>query len=143
VGVTMSVQQNQDSWWGEGDDMFFNDGEKTPSINGTGSEDYFLGAWDFGGHAFSYPLYGAPVVGAERAERGSSVYRFHLDSPIPLQTRSRPRSNTDTRIIAPIIILQWRTGTRQSLTWLFRRCLPWGDRLPKIYPVGGPGNAGK
>jgi hypothetical protein len=23
--------------------------KKTPSINGTGSEDYFLGAWDFGG----------------------------------------------------------------------------------------------
>src|SRR5579863_3765100 len=43
AGVTMSVLQNQDGWWGEGDDMFFVDGEKTPSINGTGSEDYFLG----------------------------------------------------------------------------------------------------
>ena len=40
VGVTMSVLQNQDNWWGEGDDMFFVDGEKFPSINGTGSEDY-------------------------------------------------------------------------------------------------------
>ena len=48
VGVTMSVLQNQDGWWGEGDDMFFIDGEKRPSINGTGSEDYFprsLGFW--------------------------------------------------------------------------------------------------
>src|SRR6202167_4278197 len=26
VGVTMSVLQNQDGWWGEGDDMFFVDG---------------------------------------------------------------------------------------------------------------------
>src|SRR5579862_7500215 len=34
VGVTMSVLQNQDGWWGEGDDMFFIDGEKLPSING-------------------------------------------------------------------------------------------------------------
>jgi len=67
VGVTMSVLQNQDSWWGEGDDMFFIDGEKTPSIAGTGAEDYFLGAWDFGGHPFSYPLYGAPIVGDELA----------------------------------------------------------------------------
>jgi hypothetical protein len=47
VGVTMSILQNQDGWWGEGDDMFFVDGEKRPSINGTGSEDYFLGAWEF------------------------------------------------------------------------------------------------
>ena len=57
VGVTMSILQNQDGWWGEGDDMFFVDGETIPSINGTGSEDYFLGAWDFGDHPFSYGLY--------------------------------------------------------------------------------------
>ncbi len=83
VGVTMSILQNQDGWWGEGDDMFFIDGEKLPSITGTGSEDYFLGAWDFGDHAFSYGLYGAPVKGSELAGSRSSVYRFHLDSPIP------------------------------------------------------------
>src|SRR5436305_13827818 len=83
AGVTMSVVQNQDGWWGEGDDMFFIDGETTPSIVGTGSEDYFLGAYDFGGRPSSYGLFGAPVVGAERAGGRSSAYRFHLDSPIP------------------------------------------------------------
>jgi len=83
VGVTMSVIENQDGWWGEGDDMFFVDGEKLPSINGTGSEDYFLGAWDFGGKAFSYGLFGAPVVGQELQGAHWSLYRFHLDSPIP------------------------------------------------------------
>jgi hypothetical protein len=87
VGVTMSVLENADGWWGEGDDMFFVDGEQIPSINGTGTEDYFLGAWDFGGTPFSYGLYGAPVVGAERQGSRWSVYRFHLDSPIPF-TRS-------------------------------------------------------
>ncbi len=83
AGVTMSVLENADGWWGEGDDMFFIDGEKLPSINGTGSEDYFLGAWDFGGKSFSYPLFGAPVVGPELEGSRWSVYRFHLDSPIP------------------------------------------------------------
>jgi hypothetical protein len=82
VGVTMSVIENADGWWGEGDDMFFIDGEKLPSINGTGSEDYFLGAWDFGGKQFSYGLYGAPVVVQERQGARWSVYCFHLDSPI-------------------------------------------------------------
>ena len=82
VGVTMSVLENADGWWGEGDDMFFVDGEALPSINGTGSEDYFLGAWDFGGKQFSYELFGAPVVGPEREGSRWSVYRFHLDSPI-------------------------------------------------------------
>src|SRR5579864_5544165 len=83
VGVTMSVLQNQDGWWGEGDDMFFVDGEPAPSINGTGSEDYFLGAWGFGEHSFAYGLFGAPVKGSELAGSRTSVYRFHLDSPIP------------------------------------------------------------
>jgi Protein of unknown function (DUF2961) len=83
VGVTMSVIENADGWWGEGDDMFFIDGEKLPSINGTGTEDYFLGAWDFGGKPFSYALFGAPVVGPEKKEGKWSLYRFHLDSPIP------------------------------------------------------------
>ena len=83
VGVTMSILQNQDGWWGEGDDMFFVDGEKLPSINGTGSEDYFLGAWDFSGKPFAYGLYGAPIVGAELQGGRWSVYRFHLDAPIP------------------------------------------------------------
>ena len=92
VGVTMSILQNQDGWWGEGDDMFFVDGEKHPSINGTGSEDYFLGAWDFGEQPFSYALFGAPVKGAELAGSRSSVYRFHLDSPIPF-TKSLTSDN--------------------------------------------------
>jgi hypothetical protein len=83
VGVTMSVIENQDGWWGEGDDMFFIDGEKLPSINGTGTEDYFLGAWDFSGGPFSYLLFGAPVRGQELQGQRWSVYRFHLDSPIP------------------------------------------------------------
>ena len=83
VGVTMSVIENADGWWGEGDDMFFIDGEKLPSINGTGTEDYFLGAWDFGGKPFAYGLFGAPAVGPEKKDSKWSLYRFHLDSPIP------------------------------------------------------------
>jgi len=89
VGVTMSVFENDDRWWGEGDDMFFVDGEKIPSINGTGSEDYFLGAWDFGGKPFSYQLFGAPVVGPEKKGSKWSLYRFHLDSPITFQKSLR------------------------------------------------------
>jgi hypothetical protein len=83
IGVTMSVLQNQDGWWGEGDDMFYIDGETTPSIIGTGSEDYFLGADCFGA-PFSYPFYGAPVAGrnsraAARASTAStSTPLFHL-----------------------------------------------------------------
>src|ERR1700722_14651515 len=99
AGVTMSVLQNQDGWWGEGDDIFFVDGEALPSINGTGSEDYFLGAWDFGGHAFSYQLFGAPVVGEERVDGRWSLYRFHLDSPIPFTKSLRASDGAACRFL--------------------------------------------
>jgi hypothetical protein len=89
VGVTMSVVENADGWWGEGDDMFFIGGEKLPSTNGTGTEDYFLGAWDFGGKPFSYVMFGAPVVGLEKKGSKWSLYRFHLDSPIPFSNSLR------------------------------------------------------
>jgi len=141
VGVTMSVIQNQDNWWGEGDDMFFIDGEKTPSIIGTGSEDYFLGAWDFGGAPFSYPLFGAPVVGAETAGSHSSVYRFHLDAPIPF-TRSFKATiehgHANTRSDNYYSVAYWYQAEPHAP---FPTLPPVEQRLPRLQPTGGPGNA--
>lgn len=89
AGITLSVVENADGWWGEGDEMFYVDGERQPSIHGTGSEDYFLGAWDFGGKPFAYGLFGAPVVGRELRDERWSMYRFHLDAPITFERSLR------------------------------------------------------
>jgi hypothetical protein len=143
VGVTMSVLQNQDKWWGEGDDMFFVDGEKLASINGTGSEDYFLGAWDFGGHPFSYGLYGAPVVGQELAGGRSSVYRFHLDSPITFTKSLRAtieHGHANHRSDNYYSVAYWYQTEPHAP---FPPLPALEERLPRIYPVGGPGNAAK
>ena len=49
VGTFMAWQQNSDGWWGEGEFKAFMDGDKDfPTICGTGTEDYFGGAWCFG-----------------------------------------------------------------------------------------------
>jgi hypothetical protein len=143
VGVTMSVLQNQDGWWGEGDDMFFVDGEKRPSINGTGSEDYFLGAWDFGDHPFSYALFGAPVRGTEFAGSRSSVYRFHLDSPIPFTKSLRAtieHGHANHRSDNFYSVAYWYQLEPHAA---FPPLPAVEQRLPRIYPVGGPGNATK
>jgi Protein of unknown function (DUF2961) len=141
MGVTMSVLQNQDKWWGEGDDMFFIDGVKTPSIVGTGTEDYFLGAWDFGGKPFSYQLYGAPVVGAEQAGSKSSVYRFHLDQPIPFDKSFKAtieHGNANHRSDNFYSVAYWYqaepSGSLPPLPSV-------EQRLPKLQSVGGPGDA--
>ncbi len=141
VGVTMSVLQNQDGWWGEGDDMFFIDGARTPSIAGTGTEDYFLGAWDFGGVPFSYALYGAPVVGAELAGGRSSVYRFHLDSPIPFEKSIKAtieHGNANDRSDNYSSVAYWYQAEPHAA---FPPLPPVDQRIPALQPVGGPGNA--
>jgi len=143
VGVTLSVQQNQDGWWGEGDDMFFVDGETRPSINGTGSEDYFLGAWDFGDRAFSYLLFGAPLKGEEKAGSQSSVYRFHLDSPIPFTKSFRAtieHGHANHRSDNFYSVAYWYQTEPHAP---FPPMPPLQERLLKLFPVGGPGNAGK
>lgn len=45
VGTVLAVRSRSPSWFGEGDEKIYIDGEKEPSIWGTGTEDYFLSAW--------------------------------------------------------------------------------------------------
>jgi hypothetical protein len=91
MGVTLGVIQNAEGWMGEGDDMIFVDEATAPIIIGTGSEDYFLGSWNFGGRlhaeAFSHLQYGAPLIqSAEKVGGRYCLYRFHGDNPVTFQT---------------------------------------------------------
>ena len=143
VGVTMSVLQNQDEWWGEGDDMFFVDGEKLPSIKGTGAEDYFLGAHDFGGVPFSSGVYGAPVVGQRRRRAAcSSVYRFHLEAPIPFRTSFKvtiEHGHANHRSDNYYSVAYWYQAEPHAP---MPALPPVEERLPKLEPTGGPGSSG-
>jgi hypothetical protein len=90
MGVTLGVLQNANGWWGEGDDMIFIDDETKPAITGTGSEDYFLGSWDFGGRdgaqPFGHAMYGAPLIAnAERTGGRYCCYRWHGDNPVTFE----------------------------------------------------------
>ena len=85
MGVTLGVIQNSEHWFGEGDEMIFIDNDSKPAINGTGTEDYFCGAWDFGGGEFPFAnLYnGAPyMVLPEHTAGRYCLYRWHVDNPV-------------------------------------------------------------
>jgi hypothetical protein len=45
VGCNLTVGNNTDAWWGEGDEKAYVDGESFPSTWGTGTEDFFGYAW--------------------------------------------------------------------------------------------------
>jgi len=91
VGCNLSVDSKSadpGKWW-EGDDMIFVDGEAwPPAIHGTGTEDYFNGAFGFR-RAFNTPYYGCSYL---RKRDGDgyfnglfTAYRFHILDPIPFK----------------------------------------------------------
>ncbi len=88
VGCNLSVLQRALGWWGEGDDMIFVDGESTPSLHGTGSEDYFSDAW--GMREDENLFYGCPLQEEDfQAGSKATVYRFHIPDPIPFRKSLR------------------------------------------------------
>lgn len=94
VGTYLAVTSYEPYCWCEGELKFYIDGDlEYPTICGTGTEDYFGGAWAFGiphnGHAvettFSslytgFPYFSHPNVNQTISNRG--LYRFHLLDPI-------------------------------------------------------------
>lgn len=81
VGTVLSVRTRSPSWFGEGDEKIYIDGEDKASIWGTGTEDYFLCAW--GLKTTSTPYFGVPyfdqwgIVGSH-----TSAYRWHINDPL-------------------------------------------------------------
>lgn len=81
IGTVLSVRALSPEWWGEGDDQFFIDGDREPTLRGTGAEDYFCDAWGFVKQ--SGPYYGAPVWEGNETDGGrTTVYRWHIADPI-------------------------------------------------------------
>ncbi|MBS0664461.1 MAG: DUF2961 domain-containing protein [Verrucomicrobia bacterium] len=85
VGTFMSWQQNSAGWWGEGEIKMYLDGDKEwPTICGTGTEDYFGGAWGFDESNFSSPYFGFQHVVGKSMQVGArmTLYRFHVHDPV-------------------------------------------------------------
>jgi hypothetical protein len=88
VGCHLDIDALSPGWWGEGDDMFFVDGEKwPPAVHGTGTEDYFCGAWNFNEvkQPFCTPFYGYHLKGNGDYTGKHSMYRYHIEDPLVFQ----------------------------------------------------------
>lgn len=84
VGTFLAWTQLSNGWWGEGEIKFFIDGDtEYPTICGTGTEDYFGGAWGFGGETYSTAFLGYPLYRKEPGEVPKhGLYRWHILDPI-------------------------------------------------------------
>jgi hypothetical protein len=78
--------KNGGNWYGEGDEMIFvdddNEGKRwPPTVNGTGTEDYFNTAWgprEF----FSSPFFGLTKPGGPDYSGHISWFRWHIPDPV-------------------------------------------------------------
>jgi len=143
VGVTHAIEQNQDGWFGEGDDMIFIDGDKLPTINGTGTEDYYNGAWDFGGQAFAHEHNGAPQITDPKERIGGRycLYRWHIESPITFEKSIRvtiEHGHANHRSDNFYSTAYWYQTEPHAA---FPALPAPAERLPKLFKTGGPGAA--
>lgn len=116
VGTYLAWGVTNTSWWGEGEVKFFMDGDqKFPSILSTGTEDYFLGSYNFdtadaqgkrGYREYSTPYAGLHQVirpdGLYNSQQRFGVYRWHVMDPVRFE-RSLTVNVQD---------LGWREGGR-------------------------------
>jgi hypothetical protein len=129
VGTYMAWGVNNAGWWGEGEIKFFIDGDgEFPTICGTGTEDYFCGAYNFDPaiisrvddperkrfppprlpeasfyQEFTTPYAGMHQVirpdGAYHSQQRFGLYRWHIPDPV--------RFKEDLKVT--IQALGWRT----------------------------------
>ncbi|MGQ9848701.1 MAG: glycoside hydrolase family 172 protein [Aggregatilineaceae bacterium] len=112
VGTYLAWGVHNNGWWGEGEIKFYLDGDdEFPTICGTGTEDYFGGAWNFEHPAGQYgifcsPYSGLPQVilpdGLYQSQQRFGMYRWHIMDPI--------RFERDLRVT--IQALGWRSEGR-------------------------------
>lgn len=104
VGTYMAWGVNNSGWWGEGEIKFYLDGDEWPTICGTGTEDYFCGAYNFDGAAIdrrmtpAYREFCTPYAGLSQVLRPDGLYasqtrfgmyRWHIPDPIRFEANLR------------------------------------------------------
>ncbi len=89
LGTYMTWHQHAPGWWGEGEVRMFLDGDTDfATLCGTGTEDYFGGAWNFQ-KPFTAPFLGCPHLEPEEPGSRHAMYRFHVPDPILFQHELR------------------------------------------------------
>jgi len=95
VGTYLALGSHSNDWWGEGEIKFYLDGDgEWPAICGTGTEDYFGGAWNFEHPRGQYGIYSTPFQGLPQviqpdglyqSQQRFGLYRWHVMDPIRFQ----------------------------------------------------------
>ncbi|MGH2390672.1 MAG: glycoside hydrolase family 172 protein [Chloroflexota bacterium] len=99
VGTYLAWGVHNNGWWGEGEIKFYlDDDEDWPTVCGTGTEDYFGGAWNFEHPSGQYGVYSTPFLGLPQvilpdglyqSQPRFGMYRWHVPDPIRFRRKLR------------------------------------------------------
>jgi len=128
VGTYLAWGANNSGWWGEGEIKFYLDDDSDfPTICGTGTEDYFCGAFNFEDEEnrryqeFTTPYSGLAQIllpdGLYQSQQRFGMYRWHIRDPIRFERKLR----------VTIQALGWRGGSKEK-----RRYLPLQDDIASV-----------
>jgi hypothetical protein len=79
IGVIVNRKTYHSTWWGEGEVKIYLDGDRdSPTLSGTGTEDYVGTAWGQG--QFAHDFQGSPI--ADEKNLRWCFYRYHIPDPI-------------------------------------------------------------
>lgn len=124
VGVNYYVNCPSTMWYGEGDEMVFIDGDAKPTLNGTGTEDYFNTSWS-PKELFQHPYFGYARVNNETGWLGRThVYRFHLADPIYFDQSCRytiEHGDNDNLTLDLASVAYWYQDTASPLSRTFTK----------------------
>jgi hypothetical protein len=130
AGDQIALFNMADTWWGEGDEKIFVDGESFPSSFGTGSEDYY--GYAFGRpEPFSHPFISQPT--------GSG--NFHPGLTVNMRLRSLDAIPFTSSISSNIELWHWRaTCINYAMTAFYYAQVPYSvnikpDRESVRFPV--------
>jgi hypothetical protein len=87
VGAALSIDDAWRSWWGEGDEKIWVDGDVFPSFFGTGSEDYFGDAW--GIRKLNETFFACSFDEQNDLHSWTSCYRWQIPDDVPFRERFR------------------------------------------------------
>jgi hypothetical protein len=76
AGTYLAAGVTYPGWWGEGEVKFYlDDDDQFPTICGTGTEDYFGGAYNWDVPGAGYTTYCSPFLGMHQVIRPDGLYR--------------------------------------------------------------------
>ncbi len=114
VGTVFSIQCSYGSWFGESDDRFYVDGEREPSIVGTGCEDFFNDAWNL--RLFTNANTGVTIKEPNGEDCRFTAYRWHTRAPVTFRTSLKVE--IERRSYA--LVTDPETGRREHYNFKYR-----------------------